>query len=131
MHNRIDELRPGVGGWGAITLRVELGLDLSLAGTAPSQRALHQPLSKRQKRVRPYRQPLIAPDTQLVIGQHPHDVWQMDAEGNKQAAGIGTVCVVNVKDTFSKTYVQSYPFRAGFSAQPPQDSGLSAGAAPA
>lgn len=109
VHNRIDELRPGVGGWGAITLRVELGLDLSLQGQRlPSVRSINRYL-KDKKRVRPYRQPRPMPDTQLVIGQHPHDVWQMDAEGNKQAAGIGTVCVVNVKDTFSKTYVQSYP----------------------
>ena len=102
-------MRPEVGGWGAITLRVELEQDPGLAGQAlPSVRSINSYLKDR-KRVRPYRKPSTLPDTQLIIGRHAHDVWQMDAEGNKRVSGIGTVSMINVKDTFSRTYVQSYP----------------------
>ncbi len=33
----------------------------------------------------------------------------MDAEGNKKVAGLGTVCMINLKDVFSKTYVGCLP----------------------
>ncbi len=109
VRKRLDQLRPGVGGWGAITLRVELELDATLAGhRLPCVRSINNYL-RDNNRVRPYRRPSTLPDTQLVIGQYPHDVWQMDAEGNKQVHEIGTVSMINIKDTFSKAYVQAYP----------------------
>lgn len=106
---RIDQLRPGLGGWGAITLRVELELDQTLADhSLPSVRSINSYL-KNCNRVRPYRPPCTLPDTQLVLGQFPHDVWQLDAEGNKPVPDLGSVAMLNIKDTFSKAYVQSYP----------------------
>lgn len=33
----------------------------------------------------------------------------MDGEGNKEVPGVGTVSAINIKDTYSKTHVGSYP----------------------
>ena len=41
----------------------------------------------------------------------PHELWQMDARGNEQVDGVGTVCMINIKDVCSGVYVGSFPVR--------------------
>lgn len=109
----IDKMRPGAEGWGAKTLRVELEQDPSLSGQKlPSVRSIDNYL-KAQKRVRAnwHAEPL--PSEPVVPSSGPHDVWQLDAEGNKRVKGVGVVSMVNIGDTFTKTYVGSYPVQLG------------------
>lgn len=40
-----------------------------------------------------------------------HELWQLDAEGNKEVQNIGALSVINIKDVHSKTYVLSYPLQ--------------------
>ena len=107
--DKIKEYRPGKEGWGAITIRVELELAPDLSGEKiPSVSTINRHLKQRQ-RVRPYRMTIKLPGEACIPSTGPHDVWQMDAEGNKQVKDVGTVSMINIKDIFSKTYVQSYP----------------------
>jgi hypothetical protein len=107
----VDRMRPGVGGWGSRTLRVELEHDPALCGLRlPSARSIDNYL-KAQKRVRSnwHAEPL--PSEPVVQSRGPHDVWQLDAEGNKRVKGVGVVSMVNIGDTFSKVYVSTYPVK--------------------
>lgn len=111
MAEAIDKMRPGSEGWGSRTIRVELGYDPLVAGLkVPSARSIDNYL-KAQKRVRAnwHAEPL--PSEPVVPSVAPHDVWQLDAEGNKQVKGVGTVSVVNISDTFTKIYVSTYPVK--------------------
>lgn len=114
IYRQIDQWRPGDAGWGPITIRAELHqlvLQRGCQTKVPSVKAIANYL-RAHGRTRSYRRSSTLADTSLDIGQHPHDVWQLDAEGNKPVNGIGTIAQLNIKDTFSKVYVQSYPWLA-------------------
>lgn len=105
----IDRLRPGEEGWGAASIKTELELTPHLRSVdIPSVRAINRYL-KSKGRSRSYRMNEVLPTEPCFPCKHPHDVWQMDAEGNKQVAGVGTVCMINIKDTFTKIYAGAYP----------------------
>jgi hypothetical protein len=108
----IDRFRPGAVGWGANTLRVELVLASSLSDLRkPSARSIDRYLGAK-KRVRVKSPPVSPlPQEKAVFAGRCHDVWQMDAEGNKMVDGVGMVCPVNIGDVFSKAYIAAYPFK--------------------
>ncbi len=109
VRQRLDEWRPGPEGWGAETLRVELEDEVTLQGESlPSVRSINGYL-KTQGRVRPYGKPSTVPTEERQTGRLPHDVWQLDAEGNKELDPLGMVSFINIKDTHSKTYVIGNP----------------------
>ncbi len=106
----IERFRPGRGGWGAGTIHTELKLSAGLSNLPlPGVRTIHRYLKSRQ-RTRAYRQVVPLASAPAYPAVCAHDVWQLDAEGNKTVRGLGTVCMINVKDTFSKTYVSTYPW---------------------
>jgi hypothetical protein len=105
----IDQWRPDENGWGAITLRAEL---LQQAQARPSDVPSVKTIANylhRAGRTRPYRKGNGLPDTTMIIGESAHEVWQMDAEGNKTIAELGRVSFINIKDTYSKVYAQALP----------------------
>lgn len=105
----IDEYRPGPEGWGAITIQVELSLDPKFSGTKiPSVSTINRYL-KQRKVARSYRMVKKLPSEPCIPAQAAHQVWQLDAQGNKTIPKLGPLCMINIKDTFSKAYVQSYP----------------------
>lgn len=109
IQEEIDRYRPGSEGWGAITIQVELSLDSSFGGMKiPSVSTINRYL-KQRNRLGAYRMVHRLPHEPCVSSQKAHQVWQLDAEGNKTVAHLGPLCMINIKDTFSKTYVQSYP----------------------
>lgn len=54
-------------------------------------------------------QPRILSSEPCVVASASHDVWQMDAEGNKLVESVGMISFINIKDIFSKTYVGCWP----------------------
>lgn len=105
----IDNYRPGKEGWGAGTIAVELELETQFSLLPkPSVRSINRYLKSTQK-IRAYWKAEKLPEEPVIFSSYAHDVWQMDAEGNKRVEGVGTVSTINLKDTFSKTYVTSYP----------------------
>lgn len=105
----IDNRRPGKEGWGAVTIKAELRLDPALSALdVPCVRSINYYLKETQK-VRSYRKAEKLPEEPVFASRHAHDVWQMDAEGNKVVQGVGTVSTINIKDIFSKVHICSYP----------------------
>jgi hypothetical protein len=105
----INKLRPGKEGWGASTIKAELKIDPKLSAfRVPSVRSINHQLKSTHK-IRAYWKEAKLPEEPVVFSSHPHDVWQMDAEGNKAVPNVGTVSTINIKDTYSKAYISSYP----------------------
>lgn len=107
--DQIDKWRPDNKGWGPITIHHELIRVRTIEEhLIPCIKSIADYL-RAQGRTRPYRRENALPDSKLMIGKYAHDVWQMDAEGNKTVASIGRMTFINVKDTYSKVYAQSLP----------------------
>jgi len=109
IHQKVEQYRPGREGWGALTIQVELRQESDLRAHRQPSRSTIAAFLKDKGKTKPYKKHLDLPCKPCYSAAFPHDLWQMDAEGNKQVAGLGTVCVVNLKDAFSKTYVGSLP----------------------
>jgi transposase InsO family protein len=106
---KVDGYRPEKTGWGPITIKVELGRERVLKGLARPSRSTIAAYLKSQGKTRTRQKRIPLPTSPCYPPEFPHDLWQMDAEGNKQVKGLGTVCMINLKDSFSKTYVNSLP----------------------
>lgn len=109
IHQRVEQYRPAREGWGALTIQVELRQERDLQALRQPSRSTIAAFLKVTGKTKPYKKHFELPCQPYYPAEFPHDLWQMDAEGNKQVAGLGTVCVVNLKDVFSKTYVGSLP----------------------
>jgi len=106
---KIDEYRPSKEGWGADTIKVELDLETTLDGlNKPSAMSIHRYL-KVNERVGQRRKlvPLITPP--IVRTERPHQLWQLDAEGNCFVKDVGFISMINIKETHCKVYVEHYP----------------------
>lgn len=105
----LHELRRTHTGWGPQTLRLELakrpeGADHSLPSRGRIAAYLRQ-----ANLSRPY-----AHHTELQSPAPPpaaavHQVWELDAQGVVQVAGLGAVSVINIVDPVSRVRVASYP----------------------
>jgi hypothetical protein len=110
IREKIDKYRPHTEGWGALTIRTELSFESDLAGKKlPCQSSIGSYLQATGK-TRRYKQSSELPCHPCYPPAFVHDLWQMDAEGNKKVEGLGTVCMINLKDSASKTYVGTLPF---------------------
>ena len=109
--NLIDEYRPYDTGWGAKTIKIELVCNEDIKNKKKPSLATINRYLKERGRIRPYRIVKDLPSEPCYPADVPHQVWQLDAEGNKVIKNIGALCVINIKDIRSKAYIQSYPLR--------------------
>lgn len=109
IHDRVSQYRPVQDGWGAKTIHVELLKSPDLEDYRKPSPSTIAAFLKDKEKTRSYKKQSTYPYKPCYPTEYAHDLWQMDAEGNKQANGLGTVCTLNVKDTFSKAYVMSLP----------------------
>lgn len=49
------------------------------------------------------------PHISKIVAKEPHDLWQIDGQGNEQVGGVGIVCMLNLKDVISSLHVSIYP----------------------
>jgi hypothetical protein len=109
VRQKVEQYRPAQSGWGPITIQVELAHEAGLEGLSIPSRSTLAAFLKESGKTKAYRKHVALPTVPCYPPGFPHDLWQLDAEGNKQVDGLGTVCMVNLKDTFSKAYVGSLP----------------------
>lgn len=109
IRQQVEQYRPGRHGWGALTIQVELQHEQALQSLRHPCRSTIAAYLKYKGKARPYKKHFELPSKPCYPANFAHDLWQMDAEGNKQVSRLGTVCMVNLKDAFSKTYVGSLP----------------------
>jgi len=94
---------------GCLTIQVELALDEQNKGkTIPSVKSINNYLKEKERTGRRNKQ-VPLPFQSIFPAEQAHQLWQIDAEGNRHIDGIGTVSFINVKDVFSKTAVQIFP----------------------
>ena len=109
VQEKVDFYRPANEGWGALTIQVELAHERNLKGKKLPSRSTIAHYLKSKGKTRGYKKHLDLPASPFYPPEFAHDLWQMDAEGNKQVRSLGTVCMLNLKDSFSKTYVFTLP----------------------
>lgn len=109
VHQKVEQYRPGREGWGALTIQVELQQEPDLKGHRKPSRSTIAAYLKAKGKTKPYKKHFDLPSKPCYAAEFAHDLWQMDAEGNKHVPGLGTVCMINLKDVFSKTYVGCLP----------------------
>lgn len=95
-------------GWGAETLRLEIGKVEQFAGQRLPSRSRIAAYLKEHQKVRKYErhQDLPAPEQQRVL--RPHQEWEMDAQGVTTVAGMGEVSFINLLDVYSHVSVDSH-----------------------
>ena len=96
---RLREAHPG---WGPITLQLELN------GQVPSRASIARFLHAKGF-TSDYEPHAGVAQPSASKTERAHHRWQLDAEGNRQIEGVGTVALLNVKDVHSRTYTGSYP----------------------
>lgn len=109
IRQKVLQYRPAQEGWGASTIQVELQQEPELTRYQKPSRSTIAAFLKDQGKTKAYKKHFNLPCKPCYEAEFAHDLWQMDAEGNKKVTGLGTVCMINLKDVFSKTYVGCLP----------------------
>jgi ribosome modulation factor len=110
IRDKVDSYRPDPrSGWGALTIQVELGQESALQGYKQPSRSTIAAYLKSRNKVRTYGEKRVSTTVPCYPAAAAHDLWQLDAEGNREVNALGTSCMLNLKDSFSKAYVGSLP----------------------
>lgn len=113
LRDLIYQLREYHGGWGAITILLELEQEYGYKRTElPSEKSVNNFL--REKGLIADRIPRGSiPDGNCPNPiKHFHDLWEMDAQGTIFVKGIGYHSMINIKDSKSRAYCMSFPARS-------------------
>ena len=102
-------LRRAHPGWGPTTILAELRADSAWQTDPLPSRSRIAALFKHAKLTRRYSRHSDLPQPKPMGDMHPHDEWELDAQGWMLVDGIGKVCLVNILDVVSRFKVESYP----------------------
>lgn len=108
MKDAILDLRGKHPGWGAQTLRLEIGKDERFAGLSIPSRSRIVAYLKGRNKVRKYERHQDLPEPKSQSVQRPHQEWEMDAQGVTTVAGLGKVSFINLLDVVSHTSIDSH-----------------------
>jgi transposase len=111
---QLRQMRETNPGWGAKTLRVELGQDDELRGLAlalPARSSIARWL-KAGGYVQRYQRHQALPAVR-VEASDPHRMWEMDGRGQEYVPDIGVIQLINVNDVNSRVKLMSYPCELG------------------
>lgn len=95
-------------GWGPITLHQEMAQHPAFAGqSVPSPSSIGRFLRANglTKRYEPHQE---LPQEAKPVGR-PHELWEMDAQGQQFIPGVGQVSLINLNDRGSHLRLMSYP----------------------
>jgi transposase len=109
----VQVLRQQHSGWGALTLRLELEDEPSLAQQSLPGRSTIARWLKQQELTRDYERHQELPQPPPLAVQAPHELWELDARGHEKVPGVGVVTLINLADLFSRVKLQSYPCQLG------------------
>ena len=116
----ITRLRIQHGGWGAITILVELESGYGYSKTKlPSEDAVNRFL-KESGFIPPKEPKGFIPSSKCSSAvKRFHDLWELDAQGAIAVEGLGYQAMINIKDVKSKAYCMSFPVQVkGNKSQP-------------
>ncbi|NIS83034.1 MAG: DDE-type integrase/transposase/recombinase [Anaerolineales bacterium] len=105
----VREMREIHSGWGPLTIRTELENDQRFSGKRLPSRPRIAAFLSQEGFTRKYERHTELPQAQAEDPQHPHEEWEMDAQGVIKVADLGSVSIININDLFSRLKVDSFP----------------------
>jgi len=109
LRETILTLRRAHPGWGPTTILAELRADPAWCEQPLPSRSRIAALFKHAKLTRRYSRHRDLPTPKPITDTHPHDEWELDAQGWMPIDGSGNVCLVNIIDGVSRFKVERYP----------------------
>lgn len=96
-------------GWGSKTIKCEFSVQQRWQKEKlPSSSTIYRYL-KQECLVKKNERHQLLPHLPKIGAKEPHDLWQMDGQGNEWVNGVGVVSMLNVKDVVSGIHVGIYP----------------------
>lgn len=108
VRDTLKEMREKQPGWGAQTLRIELGLDPKYDGMQLPSRSRIAAFLKEKNLSRKYDRHSHLPEESTVKASAVHEEWELDAQGEQEVAGLGKVSIINIGDLVSRLKVDSF-----------------------
>jgi len=105
----IREMKETHPGWGPLTILTELKRDERFAGQRLPSRSRIAAYLKEQGLTRSYERHSDLPQPEEQAPQHPHEEWEMDAQGAVQVSGLGRVAIINVGGVYSRMKIAGLP----------------------
>jgi hypothetical protein len=109
MRQAIRQMRETHPGRGPLTIRTELEQDQRFAGQKLPDRSRIAAYLKQEGFTRKYERHTELPQEDAQDPQHPHEEWEVDAQGVIKVAELGSVSIINISDLFSRLKVDSFP----------------------
>ena len=109
IRDTVREMRETHSGWGPLTIRTELENDRRFAGKKLPSRPRIAAFLNQEEFTRKYERHTELPQARAEDPQHPHEEWEVDAQGVIKAAELGSVSIINISDLFSRLKVDSFP----------------------
>lgn len=105
----VRQMRETHSGWGPLAIRTELEYDPCFAGKKLPDRSRIAAFLKQEGFTRKYERHTELPQERAQDPQHPHEEWEVDAQGVIKVAELGSVSIINISDLFSRLKVDSLP----------------------
>jgi transposase len=105
----IRQMRQSHPGWGPDTILTELEQDPYWKSQPLASRSRIAAFLKAEELTRPYQRHVELPQPTPQEATHPHQEWEMDAQGAIAVTGLGSVSLINVIDVASRLKVESCP----------------------
>lgn len=107
--DKVKELRQDNGGWGALTILVEMDeAPTTPKGSLPSVSSVNRYL-RQEGFIKPLEPAGGFPRPPCTQPKAPHELWEMDAQGAIEVAGIGCCAMINIKDSVSRKHCAAFP----------------------
>jgi transposase InsO family protein len=109
LRDTILQLRTAHPGWGPTTILAELRQHPLWRDYPLPSRARLAAFFRAHKVARRYQRHSSLPEPPAPLERHPHDEWELDAQGVVQVEGVGRVSLITIVDVISRLKIESYP----------------------
>jgi transposase-like protein len=109
IQDAVREMRESHSGWGPLTIRAELEDNRRFTGMRLPSRSRIAAFLKQEDFTRKYERHSELPQPQVVEPERAHEEWEVDAKGVIKVPDLGSVSIINIKDSFSRLKVDSFP----------------------
>ncbi len=109
LRHQVKSIRRQEAGYGATTILVELESKYHYSKQDLPHRSTIAAYLKQEGLTQKYEPHSDLPVEDFYPVSQPHDLWQLDARGNEEVDGIGTIALIDIKDVYSNAYICCFP----------------------